>query len=147
MDKLAFFLAHAPQEIPKWFEVVLPNRPKPPKEPEINGNVAVARCIMDYKCNPHFDLAGTALDLFDKEIALALATWAMEMDEYRVATAAWEIANDRERYFAWRTFYAREMLDRWSKERGCVRDEVMAENSQFEADLNEVVMKLIAGSA
>lgn len=101
-----FFAAHAPTEIPAWFEHQAPGDcpelPDPYQLPEKVRQLAVdwvqEHCF-DLQCDGSFEDA-EILAQFEKDWSAAFA-----------ARETWRKRNERARYFQWRLYYAEQMAN------------------------------------
>lgn len=98
-----WFAAHAPTEIPHWFEHEPPSRASIPRLVTVDDVTLPEhkKIVKDWLCDAVCDLP--------EEL-----TWFVDMRlAYSEAFDAWERENLRARYFQWRWFYADAMLQGW----------------------------------
>lgn len=103
-NSLNFFAAHAPDEIPGWFEHA------PPPEPAYNNvnilhlSVENQRYLNSWKNDPCWDLE----DEF---------SWYQDAINANIELmGGWLKKDQGERYFQWRVFYAKKMVEYLNRE-------------------------------
>lgn len=98
MTRRDYFAAHAPIEIPTWFEHPEPPKNIPPKPDFAALDPAHQSIVRDWQEDPCFDLPEE------------LTWYAEKWTAYQKARADWNDENDAARFFHWRWYYADRML-------------------------------------
>lgn len=92
-----FFAAHAPTEIPKWFEV---EETKSPKKPDFHWHQ-----LPEGKEKKIFRKWSN----FQAALPQEYDSYRIEWETYDNEIIAWKRKNEAKKYFAWRKFYAEKM--------------------------------------
>lgn len=95
-SKSEFFAAHAPEEIPDWFECQEIPRPPYPKFPELTPEQSDK--VNKWKCDPCYDLE----DEFLKYVQTKYEAYYQQLKKV-------EKENVKIRYFQWRKYYGQMM--------------------------------------
>jgi len=121
-DLLDFFAGQAPNEIPAWFdpEPLHDSKPKVPtttydfaKKHDPSDKDGLHKTISDWYRDPCFDFDKGTIERKFQDL----------MEDYYTDLAIWQNNNQMARYFQWRWYYAKMMLDEREKRIGGQREE------------------------
>lgn len=109
MTTIEYFAAHAPADIPAWFEPKLTERPVQVKSPfdmfYYHENKEWREYYRSYvECDIDLLPAGAPQEMID-----AISAQSAANVEYEAAIAKWERNKQMDTYFQWRVYYALQM--------------------------------------
>ncbi len=113
MTLAEFFAAHAPTEIPEWFQT--PNlvlRGPRPQPADYFPSEEAQRLARDWTRDPIYELQ-EALD--ERNLTGATTTFCQDMNAWWAEGVEVDRKNQQTRYFAWRRFYGEQMAEEMSK--------------------------------
>lgn len=135
IDALVVLAAHAPHEIPEWFEPDI--SPFKERAPKLTPSPELSKLCEGWRRDPCFDLfdfaEGEKIEIpngfypYSEEVGVVPRTRDYEITkedesflaDYQIAwkaywrkSAEWEKYRNQEKYFQWRVFYAEEVLGR-----------------------------------
>lgn len=99
LSRLDFFAAHAPTEIPKWFEV---KETKSPKKPDFHWHQ-----LPEGKEKKIFRKWSN----FQADLPPEYDNYRIEWENYHNAINAWRQKNEAKKYFEWRRYFAEKMVE------------------------------------
>ena len=113
MTLMEYYVAHAPKEIPEWFKHSMDHDPKPagPVSPPYIYFSQIKRYTHEWDCDNddwYEGIETTENHNVDKKNILE---YYEKFSSYTEAMREWNRRNDIERYFQWRVFYGKSVIE------------------------------------